>query len=434
MELEEIEERLHLKLQAWQREVVLEETAPLIMRCGRKSGKTTAMAVKIVYEAMRNPDWKVCILSKGQRQSSEVFDTVLGFLTVLGAEFDGQPTKTKIILANGHKIYSLPTGYTGVTLRTYSFHKIYYDEAAYIPDQVYDATTPCLAVHGIQKILGSTPFGAGGFFYDEWHNPDFKRWHVKTSQAPHVTTDFLKKERRRMPKYMYMQEYEAEFTEQANAFFSGRLIRECMRPLRFEDYASKGVNFLGCDVARYGRDDSVIVWCNWHEKKMRIIRAEVFKGREKTTAIAGRLIFLKRTNPNIRKIIIDEGGVGGGVVDMVAASIGKRAVLGIQNQQRGVDDVEGRRKKIIKEDLYSNLLRFMETGEIEIVDDRQILRSLASITYEYTKSGNFHISGRNDHIAEALVRSVFPFMDRKPGGLWIAFEAEKPLLSPQMIY
>ena len=83
MKLEDLEEKLGIRLDSWQREFVLEQHPMLILKCGRKVGKTFAMGIKVVLDSINESFEQtdgIIILSKGHRQSSNVFETVLGFL------------------------------------------------------------------------------------------------------------------------------------------------------------------------------------------------------------------------------------------------------------------------------------------------------------------------------------------------------------------
>ena len=76
---------------------------------------------------------------------------------------------------------------------------------------------------------------------------------------------------------------------------------------------------------------------------------------------------------------------------------------------------EEQKKGILKEDLYSNALMLLETGRLELIDDLDLLRSLKSITFEYTDSGKVKISGSYSHLTEALVRAVWCIKNRGLG-------------------
>jgi len=75
------------------------------------------------------------------------------------------------------------------------------------------------------------------------------------------------------------------------------------------------------------------------------------------------------------------------------------------------------KKKILKVDLYMNLLKLMETGKMHLFNDEEILYSLSSVQYEYNDKGEIRIFGNDTHICEALIRAVW-CMNEKHLNLW----------------
>ncbi|MDQ3175559.1 MAG: hypothetical protein M3Q91_17935, partial [Acidobacteriota bacterium] len=69
--------------------------------------------------------------------------------------------------SNSSRIVALPgkestiRGFSGVSL-------LIVDEASRVPDELYQAVRPMLAVSGGDIVLLSTPFGKRGFFHHEW--------------------------------------------------------------------------------------------------------------------------------------------------------------------------------------------------------------------------------------------------------------------------
>jgi len=57
--------------------------------------------------------------------------------------------------------------------------------------------------------------------------------------------------------------------------------------------------------------------------------------------------------------------------------------------------------------LYSNALMLMEAGMIDIIHDSKLLRSLRSVTFEYTENKRVKIYGAYTHLAEAMVRACW---------------------------
>jgi len=82
-----------------------------------------------------------------------------------------------------------------------------------LPDALYRAVRPMLAVSQGRLVCLSTPFGKHGFFHDAWANggDDWTRIEVRASQCPRITREFLDEERRCLSESYYRQEYECSF-------------------------------------------------------------------------------------------------------------------------------------------------------------------------------------------------------------------------------
>ena len=90
----------------------------------------------------------------------------------------------------------------------------------------------------------------------------------------------------------------------------------------------------------------------------------------------------------------------------------KRKIVSIENASKSLDSEEdGSKKRILKEDLYKNLLNLMERGKIELFQDPDLALSLKSVQYEYSE-GNLKIFGNYTHICEALVRAAWSNKDK----------------------
>lgn len=402
----------------WQRRV-LEHCGNMALRCGRQSGKSEVISAKACRLAKDNAGTTTLIIAASQRQSGLLFEKVRGRLdndsSVVYAE---KPTLTRIILSNGSRIYCLPAGRTAYSIRGYTVDFLIADEGAFIPEPVWLVITPMLAVSKKTRGFGwiiiiSTPFGKGGFFYNCCHDPDFLSIHVSSEDCPRIDKSFLAKERKRMTKQQYKQEYLAEFIDEFHQFFSTELIK---RAMTFMDWSLEndkilGSSFyLGVDIARYGGDENAFVVCELSNKKLKIVKCFTTE-RISTVDTIGRIQVLHREYC-FKKIFIDDSGVGGGVTDVLQERLGRR-VQGLNNASKRVSVQGGEKQRgIFKEDLYSNTLMLLETGRLELVNDLSLLRSMKSIVFEYTESGNVKIKGSYAHLTEALVRACWCIKER----------------------
>jgi hypothetical protein len=411
----------------WQQEV-LDYNGNVTIRSGRQVGKSEVIGAKGCKFALDNPGTTTLIIAASQRQSSLIFDKVRANIELRMQEtktdlYKEPPTLTKILLTNGSKIYSLPAGRTGYFIRGFTIDLLIADEAAYIPEVVWNSVIPMIAVSRKAKNMGyiillSTPFGKGGYFYNSFTDKDFKQFHISSEDCIRIPEDFLKKEKQRMSKAEYLQEYKGEFTEEWSQLFPTDLIRKCMTFIEWSkdtDSRPGGRFYLGVDIARYGGDENAFVIAELAGTNIKIVK--VFTtSRISTTDTVGRIEHIDKVY-NFGKIFIDDSGVGGGVTDALQDKLGRK-VMGLNNASKRVQiQGEEKRRGILKEDLYSNTLMLMETGKLELISDLALLKSLRSITFEYGQSKDagarsIKIWGDYAHIAEALVRACWCLKER----------------------
>ena len=138
---------------------------------------------------------------------------------------------------------------------------------------------------------------------------------------------------------------------------------------------------------------------------LKIVRVEVDDERDTAKTTAKIQVWDKAWN--FRKIIVDSGGFGCGITDELIRRMGRK-ILGIDNAKRTIDKDE-RKGKVRKEDLYSHAVVLMEKEppRIDIIDNLKLLRSLRSMTFEYTADKNLRIFGKYSHLAEAFVRACW---------------------------
>jgi len=411
-----------MNLDPWQQEV-LDTKGNIALRSGRQVGKSTIISIKAALYAATHKNKHVLIIASVERQAQLLFEKVMDTLfrkyrsmIKRGKE---KPTKSKVCLTNGSVIRCLPTGLSGYGIRGFTVDLLIADEAAFIPEEVWTAVTPMLAVSKGNIILLSTPFGKGGYFYECFQDEAYTNFHISSEDCPRRDEKFLKKERERMTRLQYAQEYLGEFVDELRQFFPTELIKKCMiaRPsVPLSKFA--GDYFLGVDVARMGGDESVLFSVQRIRKK-RLVQTdmEVFENAYLTETVQRIKIADKKSK--YKKIYIDDGGLGVGVFDpLLEDPQTRRRVVPINNASRGLDSGGEKRKKLLKEDLYNNLLHLMENGKIKYWEDPKIMLSLKSVQSEYV-NGKLKIFGNYTHIAEAMIRAAWCMKD-KALNIWVA--------------
>jgi len=410
------------KLDDWQKQV-LETQGNICLRSGRQVGKSTVISIKAAEYAIKNPNKTVLVIASVERQAYLLFEKILAHLMEHYKPYikkgRNRPTKSKVMLKNKSVIYCLPTGLTGYGIRGYTINLLIADEAAFIPEEVWTAVTPMLAVTRGKIILLSTPHGREGYFYRCFSDESFTSFHVSSEDCPRKDIDFLSKEKERMTKLQYAQEYLGEFIDELRQFFPDDLIKKtCIMPRR--DTIWQGRHYsLGVDVARMGADESSFEILDLSNNK-KIKQVENIITRKTLTTDTTKKILLLESEYRFRNIYIDDGGLGVGVFDqLLEEETTRRKVVAINNARRSLERGEkGRQKKLLKEDLYNNLLRLMERKEIKLLDDDEIGLSLKSIQYEYNDEGQLKIFGNYSHITEGLIRAAWA-VKNKPLNIYV---------------
>jgi len=205
----------------WQVDFLRSEQDALL-NCTRQGGKSTVTAALAAHTATYSEKSLTLLVSPSLRQSGELFRKVKGIYR--GGQYR-QDVKNEsalqLELASGSRVVSLPgkpdtiLGYSAVDL-------LVIDEASRVPDELYYAVRPMLAVSGGRLVALSTPFGKRGWFFREWTEGGDKwlRFRVTADDCPRITQKFLDGERASMGDWWFRQEYYCEFVQALDSVFS----------------------------------------------------------------------------------------------------------------------------------------------------------------------------------------------------------------------
>jgi hypothetical protein len=205
----------------WQRDVLLSSNPLILLNCSRQSGKSSCSAVIALWECLWRPPALVLLVSPTMRQSQELgrklFDGYRSLGRPVGSETEN---KLSLELANGSRIVCLPGKHQN--LRGFSAPRaIILDEASQIPDATFQALTPMAAVAPACRIMAlSTPWGRRGWWYKEWsEGVGWQKVHVTADQCPRISPEFLARERRILPEWVYLSEYFGVFGDVLDSVF-----------------------------------------------------------------------------------------------------------------------------------------------------------------------------------------------------------------------
>jgi hypothetical protein len=204
--------KLGMEPDPWQVEVLDGEQPRLLLNCSRQAGKSTVVAMLGLAQAIFVPGTKVLLVSRSHRQAKELFGIVTEFYRRFNKPMQERLTTEELRLTNLSRIVCLPC--REETIRGYSrVSLLVIDEAARVPDDLFRAVMPMLAVSNGRMVCLSTPYGRRGFFYDAWSRggDDWSRIEVPAQRISRIGADFLTRERRTLGEMWFRQEYECSF-------------------------------------------------------------------------------------------------------------------------------------------------------------------------------------------------------------------------------
>lgn len=155
---------------------------------------------------------------------------------------------------------------------------------------------------------------------------------------------------------------------------------------------------IGVDVARYGTDSSVLTAL--HGKKQ-LAKKEFHK--RSITEITGEVIQLSREIGNADVIVVDETGLGSGVVDNLLDEVGKALpkscdIRGVQFGAACEDEADREKYYNVKARMFGLLRDDMkDENGLSLLNESIYTEELPTIQYGYNKKGQMAIESKDEY-------------------------------------
>ena len=157
---------------------------------------------------------------------------------------------------------------------------------------------------------------------------------------------------RDLPAKIFKELYEAEASEDEGQLIMNESIVKVFSNVHIEG----GVKYITADIARLGRDKTVImVWDGW--RAVEIVEMATSTVDESVNAIG---LLIDKYNVNLSNVVVDEDGVGGGVKDYLRCT-------GFVNNAKAIK-VNGKEENFpnVKTQCYYRLAEIINRNEIYI--------------------------------------------------------------------
>jgi hypothetical protein len=275
-----------------QLDYLLDDHQTKVLDGGRRSGKTTVLAVEMVFKAVLavhdNRPFTQLVVAPSVDQAKILFDEVCRLFasSPVGGVVEDQVASPfpELRLSRGGKIILRAAHDRGRLLRGHSAHRVVCDESAYLQDVVIEeAVTPLLADVGGQLVLASSPAGKGSLFWRLYErgqsgsDPRVRSFKMRSTDNPHVDRAFIEAQRNELTEAQFAAEYLGEFVDHDGAVFRWDQIHACIDGHDEQERSGTRRFRVGWDPARI-RDRSGVVVVDVTEKPWHVVEVLDLRG------------------------------------------------------------------------------------------------------------------------------------------------------------
>ena len=319
------------------------------------------------------------VISVGEREAREVVEMAFKHAKVL-EKLGSKWAKCKlkgdgIVFENGGRILALPASSAG---RGFSGN-VFLDEYAYLeaPEKVWDGAA-AVTTHGYRLRVSSTPNGVGNDFHDHWTNEKRnKGWskHCTTlhdALAAGLTSTSVERcmQNAKGDPRVFSQLYGCEFLDGSEQYIPTQLVRNAVLE---NTQVVMGDYYAGYDVG-YENDLSVLVLLR-QTRDNKVWVQSIQAGQRVDWQVQKQNIFRVFGQVPIRKMCMDETGIGSGLVKDVQHVIGAQKAVGIVFTLQS------------KEEMATDLYQAFASGMIHIPNDPALIKDILSIRRTISPSG-----------------------------------------------
>ena len=439
------------------------------------AGKTFTAAITILWWLMSYDNAIVITTAPSERQVREILWRELRNLYVPVRDIiGGKLTRTRLEFSPKRYAYGFSTNTED---RFQGFHSgnilVIVDEASGVDEFIYNAISGVTTSRNSKLLLIGNPHGYAGTFYDAFHKDrkQFETIHISAFDLPAFKDQAITEENIKDVEYpdpitddtdvipAGNTVFPAEAGIQGNINYADSLIGlsspqwaldlfnrqgpqssvyqtrvlgqfpeeadDTLIPLRDVEAAVKRQSqiptdtppVMGVDVARFGNDKTVIIIR--HGPKV-IYIDELRKSDIVNTTGAVVTAALKY---KVKNVIVDEIGVGAGVLDNLKADKRFDAIgLNGSNSPNNTELYLNKRVEV-----FDGLRQRFADGDISIPNDPELISQLASLTYKYNARGQLQLESKDQ------IRSTGRQSPDKADAIALAFTSDFAMPQPKRI-
>lgn len=375
------------------------------VRSGHRVGKTTTLAIAIVWQSVvRFPQRVVATAPTSKQLFGALYGETVTWFKKLPPEllslFDIKSESISLLAAPTESLVEFrvsspetPEALAGV--HSPGWVLILADEASGVHEKVFEAAIGSMAGHRATTVLGGNPVRTSGKFFDTHNKPEvmakWLRFHISCVGHPRITPDFI-------------DEVKATYGEDSNAY-RVRVLGEFPKgdddtvipyelaaaALQRDVKPSPTIREVwGLDCARFGSDSSALA-----KRKGNVLKEPVqeWKGLD-TMELSGRIKVLYDATPLSERpleINVDVIGIGAGVCDRLRE-------MGLP--ARGINVSEspalGDKYRNQRAELWFKGKDWLAARDCSLCADELLVAELVGPRYKVTSNGKLQVEGKDD--------------------------------------
>ena len=426
------------------------------------AGKTFTAAVAIIWWLMSYDNAVVITTAPSERQVREILWRELRRLYMpLRDIIGGKLTRTRLEISPTRYAYGFSTNTED---RFQGFHSgnilVIVDEASGVDEFIYNAIDGVTTANNSKLLLIGNPHGYAGTFYDAFHKnrTQFHTVHISAFDLPAfkaqsitenniqdveypdpIPNDEIDESPKQpndesphglsTPKWairvfnshgpqssIYQTRVLGQFPDEAD---------DTLIPLRDVEAAVKRQTqippdttpVMGVDVARFGNDKTVIII----RHGPRVIYIDELRKSDIVNTTGA--VITAALKYQLKDIIVDEIGVGAGVLDNLKAD--KRFNAQGLNGSNAPSNTE--KYLNLRAEVFDGLRQRFADGDISIPNDPELISQMASLTYKYNARGQLQLESKD------AIRSSGRQSPDKADAIALAFTSEAKMPEPKRI-
>lgn len=404
----------------WQKNVLndLVEHPKVSVRSGQGVGKTALEAGAIIWFLVCRPYSRVIATAPTMQQLYDVlWAEIAKWLNTSLVKDLLKWTKTKVYMIGDDERWFATAKTATKPENMQGFHEehmlIVVDEASGVSDPIMEAILGTLTGADNKLLMCGNPNRLEGVFYDS-HNSDrdkFKVHKVSSMDSKRTSKDNID-----MLLKKYGQDSDVARVRIFGEFPKGALDSlismetvelACNSKISEKEILTSNLLHIGCDVARYGDDKTVIT----PRIASKIFPFEKYS-KKSTMETAGNVIkickeYMKKY-PKIKRCIIkiDDTGVGGGVTDRLREVVKEErlpySIIPVNNGSSATDDYYANLGAqvwgILRDALEENFSAVMQGNDpiIELPYDDEMIKQLSNRKKKITSKGKIQLESKDE--------------------------------------